>query len=88
MLSLGKMDRSIPSDTTCWHLSLFCHEDTLAVLRRLSADRSEALTELREAVEDSVVLTFGAVRTLGGTVISFHPPLETLLPKLQERLSS
>lgn len=50
----------------------------------LSADGSGALTELTEALEDSVLLMVGRSVPREGTVISFNSPLETLLPKLQE----
>lgn len=46
-----------------WHLSLFCHEDKLLVL--WLEELIGVGTELTEAVEDNVVLKFGAVHTLG-----------------------
>lgn len=55
--------RGILSHTLCWHLSLFCHEDKLLVLWLLVP--MGVGTELTEAVEDNVVLIFGAVRTVG-----------------------
>lgn len=44
--------------------------------------------ELTEAVEDSVVLTFGRSLPCEGALISSNPTLETLLPELQRVLFS
>lgn len=57
MKGLDKWEGSCLSDTLCWHLSLFCHQDKLLVLWLLV--RIGVGTELTEAVEDNVVLMFG-----------------------------
>ena len=47
-----------------------------------------ALSELTEAVEDSVVLMFGRSLHLEVAVISSHSPLEALPPNPQEVVCS